>query len=464
MSFMKAVLSFEDDAMKEAADRLGDAASVAGAEHAKAQKVTQHGGSGGAGGYFESEIYDKGTQYSLTQAEAWIMGAVVGILNFSTVAKGFWNVRKAYLVMDAVVARERAFAERHQGERPPPQLKGGSAGGGEGKVVRGRASREFLANARQSEEGRRSFEEFERGGGVGDAVNGQTVGTNGTGREPVNKDEDSDDEQFEDAPQWHVGQVPNSGYLGNTTHSTDTHTQSSNNAGMANLSVQDNHKPTTNIPPSVPTNSAPPPSDTTLDLDEPEETDILPRHLITNPMDAYIHSSTHLFFGLLQLMLSLIPPTMSRLLSTIGFSGSRSLGLQMLWRSASFSNLNGAMAGIILTSYYTGLVAYLDILPASGPAAFPIQRCKRLIEQMRERYPKSTLVMLQEVRMLTTERRLDEAVEMIEKAPESEMKQVRALQWFERSLDCMYAHRFEECADGFERCVKLNNWSHGLVS
>lgn len=65
--------------MKEASERLGEAASVAGAEHAKAQRTR------GDGGYFESEIYDRGTQYSLSQAEAWIMGAVVGILNFSTV-------------------------------------------------------------------------------------------------------------------------------------------------------------------------------------------------------------------------------------------------------------------------------------------------------------------------------------------------------------------------------------------
>jgi len=117
-----------------------------------------------------------------------------------------------------------------------------------------------------------------------------------------------------------------------------------------------------------------------------------------------------------------------------------------------------------LTSYYTGLVAYLDILPATGPGAFPIEKCKRLIRQMRDRYPKSTLVMLQEVRMLTTERKLGQAVEMISAAPESAMKQVQALQWFEKSLDCMYAHRYLECADGFEKCITLNNWSHGLVS
>jgi len=89
-SFMKAVLSFETDAMKEASERLGDAAGSAGAEYAKAQKMGARGGGGGGGAYFESEIYERGTQYSLSQAEAWILGAVVGILNFSTVGARFF--------------------------------------------------------------------------------------------------------------------------------------------------------------------------------------------------------------------------------------------------------------------------------------------------------------------------------------------------------------------------------------
>lgn len=180
-------------------------------------------------------------------------------------------------------------------------------------------------------------------------------------------------------------------------------------------------------------------------------------------MDAYIHSSTYLFFGLLQTMLSLIPPAMSRLLSIIGFHGDRTLGLSLLWRASTFDNLNGAMAAVILLSYYTGLVAYLDILPASGPGAFPSERCKELIRVMKERYPKSTLMLLQEVRMLTTERELGRAVEIIGGAQDSKLVQLRALQCFEKSLDCMYAHRWLECADGFERCVTLNNWSHVSV-
>jgi len=177
--------------------------------------------------------------------------------------RGFINVRKAYLVMDAVVERERVFAERHKGSAS-------------------RKSIEQFGSARQSVE---SAGPMERGGvsATGGSSNSKSA-TSRSGNMQHEEDSD-DDDQFVDA----------------LDHTND-------------------------------------------DLGN-DDSDILPRHLINNDMDAYIHSSTHLFFGLLQLMLSLIPPTMSRLLSTIGFSGSRSLGLQMLWRAADFPNLNGAMVG-----------------------------------------------------------------------------------------------------------------------
>jgi len=64
--------------------------------------------------------------------------------------------------------------------------------------------------------------------------------------------------------------------------------------------------------------------------------------------------------------------------------------------------------------------------------------------------------------MLSTDRKLDEAVKLLSETEDSQLKQVLALQWFERSLDNMYIHNYEECSKGFQKCVTLNNWSHGL--
>jgi len=419
---MCAALGFESETMADASARLADAASTAAKDAAAAQRDPRG---------IKSAIYEPGTEYRICQAEAHIMGAVMGILSESVTEalKGFYNVRKAYMTLEGVVESERRYARAHAGE---------GAGGG---------------SVRESVRGSRDFSRPSSVGGGSLLQNVETV------RQSGDRDQDGDDsdDDFVDAPQHIVG-PGNLGYLGHIADSSSPGESNKGNtttASLARLSLDNNNNNSTKpISPTATTTTS------TTDL----ETDILPRHLITTPMDAYIHSSTYLFFGLLQLMLSLIPPTMSRLLSIIGFRGSRPLGLSLLWRASSFTNLNGAMAGNILLSYYTGLVAYLDILPASGPGALPIQRCQQLIREMRERYPESTLVLLCEVRMLTTERQLERAVEMIQGAEESKLKQLRALQCFEMSLNCMYAHRWQECADGFERCITMNNWSHGLVS
>jgi hypothetical protein len=178
-----------------------------------------------------------------------------------------------------------------------------------------------------------------------------------------------------------------------------------------------------------------------------------------HPIDLFIHSGSNLCFGLLQLMLSLIPPAFSKLLSIIGFKGDRELGIQMLWRATRYSNINGALAGLITLGYYNITVGFCDIVNAD---AYPKQRLTTLLTQMRTRYPDSRLWRLEEARMLAFDKKLEEAVIMTGTQEKSPLKQVEALQWFEKSLNCMYMHQYEECATSFLKCVELNNWSHGL--
>jgi tetratricopeptide (TPR) repeat protein len=64
--------------------------------------------------------------------------------------------------------------------------------------------------------------------------------------------------------------------------------------------------------------------------------------------------------------------------------------------------------------------------------------------------------------MLSGNKELEKAIQLLEETPDANLKQVRALQAFEKSLSYMSLHQYEPCSEGFQRCVKLNNWSHGL--
>ncbi|EOD46713.1 putative outer membrane protein iml2 mitochondrial tetratricopeptide repeat protein 39 protein [Neofusicoccum parvum UCRNP2] len=168
-------------------------------------------------------------------------------------------------------------------------------------------------------------------------------------------------------------------------------------------------------------------------------------------------------YGTLMLIISMIPPAFATLLKIVGFKGDRDRGLAMLWQATKFDNIYGGLAGLIILSYYNGMLGFCDIVPSAGQeGSYPREQCRSLLADMRARYPKSSLWLVEEARMLASERKLEAAIDLLAVSSASSLKQVEALHWFERALDLMYAHRYVECAQAFQKCVKLNNWSHGL--
>ena len=193
--------------------------------------------------------------------------------------------------------------------------------------------------------------------------------------------------------------------------------------------------------------------------------------VFSNPIDVFVHSGANLCFGLLLIMISMIPPAFSKLLFIIGFRGDRDRGLRMLWQASKFHNINGAMAGLILLGYYNAFVGFSDITPDVDPTAnaedeaidsYPKKRCEALLVDMRTRHPKSQLWLLEEARMQASNRHLSAAISILSINNKSPLKQIEAIKMFETSLDAMYIHNYTLCADSFLACVKLNNWSHAL--
>ena len=184
------------------------------------------------------------------------------------------------------------------------------------------------------------------------------------------------------------------------------------------------------------------------------------RTLTSDSIDLFIHSGTGLCFGLLQLLLSMIPPAFGKLLSIFSFRGDREAGLRMLWSATKFKqDINGAMAGLITLGFHNAAIAFCDI---RSKDALPEARLRKLLAEMRELYPKSKLWLLEECRMLARDHKLDQSVEKLTNGHKSSLKQIEALALFEKSLSLLYLHRYEECAEAFVKCVGLNNWSHAM--
>ncbi len=192
----------------------------------------------------------------------------------------------------------------------------------------------------------------------------------------------------------------------------------------------------------------------------------------TNPVDIFVHSGANMCFGILLLMMSMVPPAFSRLLYVIGFKGDRARGVRMMWQSTKFDNINGGVAGLMLLSYYNGIVAFADILPSdadvaalAGPAeivGYQRDRCLDLLAKMRARYPASSLWRLEEARSLGNDRHLADAMALLRAGGASRIRQVNALHAFELALDALCCGDWPLTRDSFLRCQELNDWLHAL--
>ena len=384
------------------------------------------------------------------------MSAVVGILNENLMEgiKGFYKLRKAYINLDAILAAERKYVQSKESAssfgtrrnsfdslgtngstQSVKQIPGGF-GGSTSKIIETNHAPAFPGTQDSSAK---------------EATTWNTVNDN----DP--EDDDSDD--FADAEET----------LEQPTHPT-------NYSGHIDVAGASERLADTSIAwpktpsyrePSTPFSPVSPTKSTYLLLEQDPDSDIF-----SNPLDAFIHSGANLCFGLLLILLSMIPPAFSKLLYIIGFKGDRPRGIRMLWQATKFHNINGAMAGLILLGYYNGLVGFCDILPDSNVSVndltaeniegYPTHRLEGLLHEMRRRYPQSRLWLVEEARMVASKKRLDTAIDLLSGIDKSPLKQIEALSMFEKALNAMYSHRYDLCSQSFRNCCDLNNWSHAL--
>jgi hypothetical protein len=121
--------------------------------------------------------------------------------------------------------------------------------------------------------------------------------------------------------------------------------------------------------------------------------------------DQTIYSGTLMALGTIMLLISLLPPSLSRLLSIIGFRGSRSQALSMLWKISPQESPFGGLATFVLGAYYGNIVQNSDIISDDfstkrKDGGTTLEKLHVAILKVRKRYPDSALWAVEEVLQL----------------------------------------------------------------
>ncbi|BFZ57664.1 Mitochondrial outer membrane protein iml2 [Savitreella phatthalungensis] len=163
--------------------------------------------------------------------------------------------------------------------------------------------------------------------------------------------------------------------------------------------------------------------------------------------------------GLTSLAISSIPPGIGRILSIIGFSGSRSDALAELRAASRHSGTPYAdMALVALMLFYHAINSMCPIVPPRAEAAYHSLFEPALAAA--ERYPHSILWRLQEIHIAQRQYGEQAALERFERVDTTGyMAQLRVNYLWEYAIALMNALEFRKAADVMAQLERDNNWN-----
>ncbi|KAI5954652.1 IML2 [Candida jiufengensis] len=488
MEFIEATLGFEPEVMAKAHKSLSEAENIS-TNNAKYNVRYQ---------LATSNIYPPGTEFQVTQAESTLLNALLMLLTENNgmveSAKALFKLRKAYQILDAVykkikesepifnknlakLKKKTAIQERSTLKKNLTMNDSISTVDLPGYESQSSSTTSLPQDIKLMKNLEKIFLMRKA------RIEGTNLGNNDGNTNNINLFEDS-------ASSLTLSRPPNSFTSSRQNHKTFS-ADNSDEEEEEFVDAMDNLTTSLDLPQSALDSSA---QSMLSSLETSDESSAVAtdNHLHVSTTDEFIHSGVQLCFGILQVVLSLIPPAIGKVLSIVGFKGDRDIGLKLLWTTAITSrNVHGELALLFLLMFYDGPIQFVDtgfrvpnsattnnILSLENKTSVsetelqkimddPPNYTSQLLKRARHHFPHNALWILQEGRMLAAHGDLIKASTLMQEFTDEpsnkiQMQQIEALLIFDRAMIYMYMHEYDKAARDLIYLIEINSWSKAV--
>ncbi|XP_071502427.1 tetratricopeptide repeat protein 39C-like [Diadema antillarum] len=169
-------------------------------------------------------------------------------------------------------------------------------------------------------------------------------------------------------------------------------------------------------------------------------------------------------YGLLQLVISMMPPSLLKVVNLLGFHGNREFGLKCLDEASHSTDMKAPLAMLTLLWYHTVVRPFFGIDSKNKESC--INEALKILEERKAAYPNSALVMFYEGRVQKLQGNLDLALKTYEAALEAcvEQREIQLICLYELGWCNLMRLNWEESLLAFARLKDESRWAQSYYA
>jgi len=183
------------------------------------------------------------------------------------------------------------------------------------------------------------------------------------------------------------------------------------------------------------------------------------------PLDELVVSGAAFGFGLFNLVFSLLPGSVKRVVGLFGFQSDRQLGLRALAVAAKGKDVHSNFAALVLMTYQ-GVVLLMSGYQADE--SHILKQYGAMLDSVESRFPNGSLWLLNRAKLARYTGNAAKAISILQSGlgPERPVRFIQAdtMLVFELAWILLAERQYEQSAETFLKLLTLNTWSHATYT